>query len=684
MKITTDIGGTFTDLVYFGEDRKLNFDKTHTTSPNFEKGVLNVLENSGVNYESIDMFIHGSTVVINTLTERKGAKVGLIGTKGTRDVLEIARGNRPDLYNFKYEKPEPFVERHLRMEITERLNYKGEVMEVVDKQDVIQAIEYFKEEKVEAIAICLLHSYINSEHEEEVANIIKKMWPEVTVTASHELINEWREYERTNTTVLNSYVKPVMESYIDNLDKKLDEKISTKNRYIMQSNGGITSFEDSKNVPLNMVESGPVAGVYGSAILGELIGESNLIAFDIGGTTAKCSLIHEGNIKVSTDYYIEKTDKYAGYPIKVPVVDIVEIGNGGGSIARIDELGSLKVGPESAGSIPGPVSYGNGGEKATTTDANLYVGRLSEKNFDNHVDIDKVKFAIENQVSNHFKSSVEDGALGIINIANSNMLNALKLISIRKGFNPEDFTLVAFGGGGPMHAAELAKELGIKKIIVPYAASVFAAWGMLMSDARKDYIQTYLEKVNNINYENINDKWSEMEESSLVDFQESNLESLEINFERSVDLRYEGQEHTVKMKISNDIWGDKLIEEMKEDFNHLHEFTYSFKLEDTGIEIVNLHLTAVGNIEKPTIMEKVDSNMKIENTIKETRQVYFQEIGWTDTKIYNRELLTTSHKIIGPAIIEEKTTSTLVLENQAANIDRYGNIIIMLGETAYE
>lgn len=684
MKVTTDIGGTFTDLVYFGEDGKLNFDKTHTTSPNFEKGVLNVLENSGVNYESIDMFIHGSTVVINTLTERKGAKVGLIGTKGTRDVLEIARGNRPDLYNFKYEKPEPFVERHLRMEITERLNYKGEVMEVVNKQDVIQAIEYFKEEKVEAIAICLLHSYVNSEHEEEVVNIIKKMWPEVTVTASHELINEWREYERTNTTVLNSYVKPVMESYIDNLDKKLDEKISTKNRYIMQSNGGITSFEDSKNVPLNMVESGPVAGVYGSAILGELIGESNLIAFDIGGTTAKCSLIHEGNVKVSTDYYIEKTDKYAGYPIKVPVVDIVEIGNGGGSIARIDELGSLKVGPESAGSIPGPVSYGNGGEKATTTDANLYVGRLSEKNFDNNVDVDMVKSAIENQVSNHFKSSVEEGALGIINIANSNMLNALKLISVRKGFNPEDFTLVAFGGGGPMHAAELAKELGIKKIIVPYAASVFAAWGMLMSDARKDYVQTYLEKVNNISYENINNKWRGIEKSSFMDFQESNLENLKIDFERSVDLRYEGQEHTVKMKIPNDIWDDKLIEEIKRDFNHLHEFTYSFKLENTGIEIVNMHLTAIGNIEKPSIMKKANSNLKIEDTLKETRQVYFQETGWTDTKIYNREKLTTSHKIMGPAIIEEKTTSTLILENQIANIDQYGNIIIMLGETANE
>lgn len=684
MKVTTDIGGTFTDLVYFGEDGELNFDKAHTTNPNFEKGVLNVLENSKVKYESIDMFIHGSTVVINTLTERKGAKVGLIGTKGTKDILEIARGNRPDLYNFKYKKPQPFVERHLRREINERLNYKGEVLEKINKQDVLQSIEYFKKEKVEAIAICLLHSYVNNKHEVEVVNIIKEAWPEVTVTASHELINEWREYERTNTTVLNSYVKPVMENYIDNLDKKLNEKISTKNRYIMQSNGGITSFEDSKKVPLNMVESGPVAGVYGSAILGELIGESNLIAFDIGGTTAKCSLIHEGNVKVSTDYYIEKNDKNAGYPIKVPVVDIVEIGNGGGSIARIDELGSLKVGPESAGSNPGPVSYGNGGKKATTTDANLYVGRLSDKNFDNKVDIEKVKFAIKDQVSNHFGSSVEDGALGIINIANSNMLNALKLISVRKGFNPEDFTLVAFGGGGPMHAAELAKELGIKKIIVPYAASVFAAWGMLMSDARKDYIQTYLEKLNYINYENLNDKWREMEENSIIDFQESNLEHLNIKFERAVDLRYEGQEHTVKMKIPNVIWGDKLIEKIKDQFNHLHEFTYSFKLENTGIEIVNLHLTAVGDIEKPKIMKKVNRELKVEETIKETRPVYFQSTGWTDTKIYNRDLLTTSHKVLGPAIIEEKTTSTLVLENQVANIDQYGNIIIMLGEIEHE
>lgn len=679
MKVTTDIGGTFTDLVYFGEDGELNFDKAHTTSPNFEKGVLNVLENREVKYESIDMFIHGSTVVINTLTERTGAKVGLLGTKGTRDILEIGRGNRPDLYNFKYIKPEPFVERHLRMEITERLNYKGEVLEEVNQQDVIEAIKYFKKEKVEAIAICLLHSYVNSKHEEEVVKIIKDTWPEVTVTASHELINEWREYERTNTTVLNSYVKPVMEKYIDNLDKKLNKKISTKNRYIMQSNGGITSFEDSKNVPLNMVESGPVAGVYGSAILGDLIGESNLIAFDIGGTTAKCSLIHEGNVKVSTDYYIEKTDKYAGYPIKVPVVDIVEIGNGGGSIARIDELGSLKVGPESAGSNPGPVSYGNGGEKATTTDANLYVGRLSEKNFDNPVDKEKVRLAIKNQVSNHFESSVEDGALGIINIANSNMLNALKLISVRKGFNPEDFTLVAFGGGGPMHAAELAKDLGIKKIIVPYAASVFAAWGMLMSDARKDYIQTYLEKLEHISYENLNDKWRDMEKDSIIDFKDSNLGHLKLGFERSVDLRYEGQEHTVKMKISNDIWDKDLIEEIKERFHHLHEFTYSFKLENTGIEIVNLHLTTIGDIEKPVIKKKVNNKIEIEETIKEIRPVYFQSTGWTETKIYNRDILTTSHRVIGPAIIEEKTTSTLVLENQVANIDEYGNIIIMLG-----
>src|SRR5699024_7321150 len=375
MRVATDIGGTFTDLVYVDEEGQIGIDKGHTTPPNFEQGVIDVIQKSGIDKEAISTFIHGTTVIINALTERKGAKTALITTKGFRDVLEIARGNRPDLFNIRYEKPEPFIERYLRKEVTERVNYKGDVLEPLNKEEIKDIIDYFKKEKVEAIAVVYLHSYVNPSHEKETVKLIKELWPEVSVSASHEVTKEWREYERTNTAALNSYVQPIATSYVNRLDGKLND-FSMGKKFIMQSNGGTTTYEEAKKVPINMVESGPVAGIYGAAVLGELIGEDNIIAFDIGGTTAKCSLIEKGEVKVSTDYYIERNDRTAGYPIKAPVVDIVEIGNGGGSIAWMDEAGSLKVGPQSAGAVPGPVAYGQGGTEPTTTDANLLTGRL--------------------------------------------------------------------------------------------------------------------------------------------------------------------------------------------------------------------------------------------------------------------------------------------------------------------
>src|SRR5699024_6979297 len=371
MRVATDIGGTFTDLVYVNDRGEFGIEKDHTTPHKYEKGVMNVIQKNEIYHEAINMFSHGYTVVINTVTERKGAKVGLITTKGTRDVIEIARGNRPDLYNFKYQKPEPFVDRYLRFEIEERMNYKGEIITDLSNSDLKEAINYFKQEKVEAIAITFLHSYKNDKHEQLAKKIIQSNLPNVFVTVSSDITKEWREYERTNTSVLNSYVKPVANKYINKLNQELTKENIQGTKYIMQSNGGATTFEHAKEDPIQMIESGPVAGIYGAQVLGNLINESNIIAFDVGGTTAKCSLIYQGEVKITTDYYIEKSDISAGYPIKAPVVDIVEIGNGGGSIAKIDELGSLQVGPESAGSNPGPVAYGLGGDSPTTTDAHL-------------------------------------------------------------------------------------------------------------------------------------------------------------------------------------------------------------------------------------------------------------------------------------------------------------------------
>lgn len=677
MRVATDIGGTFTDLVYVNKNGEFDVAKDHTTPGEYEKGVMNVIKKSGISPTDIEMFIHGSTVVINTLTERKGVKVGLITTKGIKDVLEIARGNRPDLYNFKYKKPEPFVERHLRFEVEERLNYKGDVLVELNKSDLTKALNYFKQENVEAIAVVFLHSYKNAIHEQLAKEYIKENWPEVYVTASYEISKEWREYERTNTTVLNSYVKPIANEYINKLNVELEREKIHGTKYIMQSNGGATTFEHAKEEPIQMVESGPVAGIYGAQVLGDLIGEKNIIAFDIGGTTAKCSLIHQSEVKITTDYFIEKSEVSSGYPIKAPVVDIVEIGNGGGSIAWIDELGSLQVGPESAGSNPGPIAYGLGGDSPTTTDAHLVTGRLSAKNFDYDVDMSHVNQVMTKKVSEPFNVSTEDGALGIIQIANSNMLNALRLISVRKGYDPSDFVMVAYGGGGPMHAAALGKELGVKKVIIPVSSAVFSAWGMLQTDLRRDYIQTYLEPFEQLDLNKINRKWEQTEKQATREFIEEGMQSSSIMFTRFLDMRYVGQEHSVKVPVPNGEWTDDTRREIVEKFHELHEQNYTFKLPNTKTEIVNIHLTGFGQVEKITPLE-INEN-KDDNALIEKRDIYFEEDGWLKTNIYARERMGKNMTIQGPAIIEEKQTSTILYSGQSLTVDQYGNLIIETG-----
>ncbi|MFS0644454.1 hydantoinase/oxoprolinase family protein [Siminovitchia sp. 179-K 8D1 HS] len=678
MRVATDIGGTFTDLVYINEEGEFGVAKSHTTPPNFDEGVIDVIRKSELNQEAISTFIHGTTLIINALTEKKGVKTGLITTKGFRDVLEIARGNRPDLFNTRYKKPKPFVERALRREVEERLNYKGEVITPLNKDDIVRAVKYFQKENVEAIAVAYLHSYVNPIHEKETVSLIRELWQEVSVIASYETTKEWREYERTNTTILNAYVQPIAASYINRLENKLKENQTQSQNYIMQSNGGTSTFDKAKKLPISMVESGPVAGIFGAAVLGELIGEKNIIAFDIGGTTAKCSLIENGEVKVSTDYFIERNSVNAGYPIKTPVVDIVEIGNGGGSIAWIDDAGALKVGPKSAGALPGPVAYGQGGTDPTTTDANLYIGRLSARNFDYPVDMKKVKQAIEERIANHFNMSVEEAALGIIRIANSNMLNALKLISIRKGYNPREFTLVAFGGGGSMHAPALAKELGVKNVVIPLASPVFSAWGMLMTDLRQDYIQTYINLLDDIDLEEISRKWEAIETNAMAEFKAQGVDQSNIVFARYVDMRYVGQEHTVKVPVPSGRWDQKDITKIVNKFHELHEKNYTFKLLDTKTEIVSLHLTAFGKVEKPKL-KKVEVNGNVDDALKEIRPVFYEEKGWIDTKVYNRSNLPTNNLVAGPAIVEEKSAVTVIYEDQSLYADSYGNLIINTG-----
>ena len=681
MKIATDIGGTFTDLVHIDDQGHVGMTKAHTTPPNFEKGVLNAIKQcEEIDYQGVTSFIHGTTVVINALTEKKGAKTALLTTKGFRDIYEIARGNRPDLFNLRFQKSVPVVPRYLRREVEERVNYLGEVLTPLNEDDVRKWVEYFKKEGVESIAVVYLNSYKNSDAERRTVELVKELWPEVFVTGSYEVTNEWREYERTSTAALNAFVRPVASKYIETLELELKKLKIDCPKYIMQSNGGSTTFETAKATPINMVESGPVAGIYGSAVLGKMVGEEKIIAFDIGGTTAKCSLIDGGEVKVTTDYKIDKDYKTAGHPIKVPVVDIVEIGNGGGSIAWIDEYGSLRVGPSSAGAFPGPIAYGKGGDSPTTTDANLVAGRLSPSNFDMKVDMEKVKEGVRRVVSDPLGISTEEGALGIIRIANSNMLNALKLVSVRKGYDPREFALVAFGGGGPMHAAPLAKELGIKKVIIPKVASVFAAWGMLMTDLRQDDIKTNIVSLDEkADFNSLTKLWESMEEKALEDYASKGITKDKVIFIRNLDMRYDEQEHTVKVVQGDIDLGPDTYKEIISRFHAEHEKAYSFRIEDSGVEIVNLHLISFGRMEKPKVEEIEVQPYTLEETVKEIRPVLFEGMGSVDTTIYLRDKMSPGMKISGPAIVEEVSASTLVYPDMTATVDKLGNLIINTG-----
>lgn len=681
MRVATDIGGTFTDLVAVDEDGEIIVGKSDTTPTSFEKGIFDVIEKSNIDFKDIEMFFHGTTVVINALTEKKGVKTGLITTKGFRDVVEIARGNRPDLFNVKYKKPAPIVERHLRKEVSERLNYKGEVESELKLEEVDEAIDYFKSEGVKAIAVSLLHSYKNSEHEERIAEHIKEEWADVHVTTSSELSKEWREYERSTTATLNAYVKPIANDYLNNLETKLKEKGSNNRNYIMQSNGGTSTFDVARQSPINMVESGPVAGIFGASILGEILGEENLIVLDIGGTTAKCSLVENNNVKISTEYSLEQTNQYAGYPLKVPVVDIVEIGNGGGSIAWIDDSGSIKVGPKSAGAEPGPISYGKGGENPTTTDANVLLGRLSLDNFDTSTTLDSIKSKFKTKLGEFLNQETDDLAMGIIKIANSNMLNALKLVSVRKGYDPREFTMVAIGGGGPMHSQALARELGVKKIIVPSTSSVFASWGMLMSDLRHDYSQTMLSITDEADFNLINGKYEEIIENAVKTLESEGMDEKDIIVTKSLDMRYLGQEHTVEVAVPFEDINDNNVKDIVQNFHDSHERLYTYTLPDNGTEIVNIKVKVLGKIDKPNISEE-----KIEKGEKHLgrRSVFFEKEGWIEVNVFAKEYLTVDDKVEGPAIVEEKSSSTVIHRGDVLTKDRYGNMIIEIGGVTNE
>lgn len=684
MRIATDIGGTFTDLVCLEFDKKTGLPtgvkvaKSDTTPANFEQGILDTIKKGGVNLKAIDFFAHGTTVVINALTERKGAKTALITTKGFRDVLEIARCNRPDLFNFNFVKQPPFVPRYLRFEVAERMSYKGEVINELNTANLKDIIKTCKEEKVEAIAICLLHAYKNPTHEIELIKELSKLEISIEIIASHEVTREWREYERTSSTVLSAYVLPIAKKYLNNLESKLKNKGLKHAPYIMQSNGGITTINDVKNNPITMVESGPASGVFGAIALGKVIGKNNLIVLDIGGTTAKCALVENGQVKITTNYKIDHSRTKAGYPIQTPVIDIVEIGNGGGSIAWVDEGGKMHVGPKSAGARPGPAAYGRGGENLTTTDANIITGRIHPDYFlggDLQPDYESIEKAAK-PLCRLLKGAKEDIAKGILRIANANMINALKLISVNKGYDPRDFTLVVIGGGGAMHGADLARELQVSELIIPQHAGVFSAFGMLMSDVRRDYIRTNVLTLSENQKNAIVTIFNEIKEEAISNFKADNTSSEKVKFTYYADLRYAGQEHYVKVLLAH-FSEETSLEDIIKHFHKEHKKHYSFEL-DAVVELVNFHLVAEVAVEKPDFPKMIATNKRIEEAVFDKRDVDFDDLGIHTTPFYHRHLLEPKMTFKGPAVIAEKATTTVVTPLHRVNIDQYGNLILTI------
>lgn len=674
-RVAVDIGGTFTDFVAV-TDGDLTLEKASTTPSNFADGVIDAVDKSTLDPAAADQFVHGTTVVINAITERDGEDTALITTAGFRDVLDITRANRPDMFNFQYQKPEPFVPRRHRWEVPERVDQAGNVLTSLDEDAVRETAREIRDAGFDTVAVSYLHSYRHPEHERRTRELIHDVHPDAYVTLSHELTKEYREYERTNTAVLNSYVRPIADTYLDTLEERLADEDFDGNMYAMKSNAGTASFQQARRHPVEMVESGPVGGVYGAARVGERIGGPDVISFDMGGTTAKTSLVEDGDVTIDTDYWLESSPRDEGYPLKIPVVDIVEIGAGGGSIAWTDQGGSINVGPKSSGADPGPACYGRGGTEPTVTDANLLTGRLNPDYFlggEMILDVDAARAALE-PLADAFGTSVREAAHGILRVVNSNMATALKQVSIRRGHDPREFVMVASGGAGPLHAATLGRELGVKETVVPRAPGQFSAWGMLLTDLRKDYARTHVTDFNTAAAPDVDAIFADMEAEAYDAYDAEDVTRDDVVIERTLDLRYAGQEHTVNTPVPEGDVDEAAVEETIARFHDRHEQTYNFRMDD-DVELVNLRLTASAQMPKPAV-DSVERDVAPDAAVKDTRDVDFGTEGVHATRVFERDSLPTTDSIEGPAVVEEPACTTLVHPDQTLDVDAFGNLHI--------
>lgn len=674
MRIAVDIGGTFTDLVAVDDDGKVSRSKSLTTPDDFARGMQDCLRGANIDVAGADFFVHGSTVTINAVLERKGARTGLITTKGFRDVYEIGRGNRPEGYNLFFKRPVPLVPRDLRFEVEERLYATGEVFKPLDEESAKATIGALKATGVESVAVCLLHAYTNAAHEQRLGELLRQQFPQAYISLSHEILREFREYERTSTTVLNSYVGPIVSRYLVSLERMLSTGGFRGTFRVMQSNGGVMSAETAKRMPVTMMESGPVAGVIAAARLGQSLDCRHIISFDMGGTTAKSSLIKDFHPEVTSSYYVG--GYVSGQPMMLPVVDIVEVGNGGGSIAWIDPAGGLKVGPQSAGAAPGPACYGKGGTEPTVTDANLITGRIDPEYFLGsgvRLQRDKAVQAVTEKIAKPLDLSLEEAALGILTIANFNMSLSVRAVSVEKGYDPRDCVLVPSGGGGALHAIAIARELSVPRVIIPPMPAHFSALGMLLADLKHDYVQTYVRELAETSGAQIAGAFSLLEKSAFEILAEEGARAEEIVVRRFLDMRYRGQEYTLPVPITEDLRSLVDFSEIRARFDQLHQEHYGHSAPQEPVMIVNLRLSALGKTDDR--LPLASPPLQGERGARGHRAVIFETTS-IDSPVYLRSGLKEGDSLDGPAVIEEIGATILVYPGDKMQVNEFGHLVI--------
>ncbi len=649
-----DIGGTFTDIIAFLEGRVLRYKLLSTPyDPALAviKGVREMLTGGGIETDQARI-VHGSTIAVNALLERKGARTALITTKGFEDIIEIGRQNRPSLYDLLVDKPPPLVPRELRFGISERTTYKGEIEREIDENELKMLLNELRSKGVESIAISLLHSYANPENERRIARFLEGLG--VHISPSHEVLPEYREYERTSTTVANAYIAPLMERYLARLEGELG------GIGVMQSSGGIISSRLARRIPIYTVMSGPAGGVVGASYIARMSGFKKVITLDMGGTSTDVSL-YDGEIKVGVE------NEIGGIPIRVPMVEIHTVGAGGGSIAHLDPGGALRVGPQSAGADPGPVCYGKG-DQITVTDANLILGRISPEGLlggDMPLDVERTRKAME-RFARKIGYSLEEVCEGVIQIANATMEKAIRVISVERGYDPRDFVLISFGGAGGLHACELARLLSIPYVIVPQNPGLLSAFGMALADVTRDYSQTVLKKAGETRYEELLSMFRPLEDRALREMREEGFDRDEVLLVRSLDMRYEGQSYELTVPFNAE-YREGFETAYLRRFGHLHP--------NADMEIVTLRLRAIGPVEKPELRPISPGTDDPSDALTAVRELIYRGER-LEVRIYDRRRLLPNNLIEGPAIITEYSGTTFIPPEFICRVDRFGNLII--------